>query len=66
MPLLVALLAALLAAVPVALIWDTPTALAVAAALAIVLWPLMALSHRAIVWLVDAIGAALTARRGRG
>lgn len=66
MPFLVAMLAALLAAVPVALILDTATALAVAAALTITLWPLMALSRRIVVWLADAIGAAFTARRGRG
>lgn len=61
-PLLAGLLTAALAAVPVAIVWDTRTALVVAAVMALLLWPLLSLAHWVILWLVR---NAFTARRAR-
>lgn len=61
--LLLSVLAASLAAAPVALIWDVPTALAVAAGLSLLLWPLMALARQVMGWVMCVLGEALTRRR---
>lgn len=60
------LLAALLAAVPVWAVFGPIEALGTAVGLALLLWPLMALARRIMGVVIDALGEAITARRGRG
>ncbi|WP_114649912.1 hypothetical protein [Pseudothauera hydrothermalis] len=58
--LLTSLFASALAAVPVALMWDTATAVLVASVMAVVLWPLMAMACGLLDRLIDMLGHALS------
>jgi hypothetical protein len=64
--LILSLLAATLAAVPVWAIFGPAQALGTAAGLALVLWPLMALSMRIMGMILAFLGEAITNPRARG
>jgi|YNPMSStandDraft_1061717.scaffolds.fasta_scaffold54739_2 hypothetical protein len=64
--LILSLLAATLAAVPVWAIFGPAQALGTAAGLALVLWPLMALSMRIMGVIIALLGEAITNHRAHG
>jgi len=65
-PLILSLLAAALAAVPVWAIFGPAQWLATAIGLALVLWPLMALSMHMMGMIIAFLGGAITHHRARG
>jgi len=65
-PLILSLLAATLAAMPVWAIFGPLEALATAIGLALVLWPLMALARRLMHGIIAYLGEAITHHRARG